>query len=204
MIFGSLPISDLSQYIALFGYFGIFLFFLTIDQITPIPEEMSLLTIGYFSSKEVFNPFIAGATALSAFVIVDSIYFALVKSGTKHSAWIKKKMENRVLEKVSSKIRENFRKALFIVCFIPRMRLWAPIASSLAQIPYWRFLKYDAIYLTCFTSLYTALGFFFHRELHNVISNLEIIQDSIFFGLILVSTLLILISIRKQQHEQKS
>lgn len=99
MLYAS-PTYELDHYLTLFGYLGIFIFFLTIDQVTPIPEEISLLTIGYFSSKGAFNPIIGGAVALFAFVAVDSFYFLLVKSGARHSAWLRKKVSSGVLKKV--------------------------------------------------------------------------------------------------------
>ncbi|MGH2565667.1 MAG: hypothetical protein ACRDE5_14215, partial [Ginsengibacter sp.] len=37
---------DFTQFIEKWGYLGIFIWFITFDQITPIPEEISLLLVG--------------------------------------------------------------------------------------------------------------------------------------------------------------
>src|SRR5215831_6395640 len=77
-----------STFIARFGYIGIVVWFLTFDQFTPLPEEVSLLIIGYLSAHKVFHPAIAGVFCLAGFLTVDTIYFFL---STKRSSWIKKK-----------------------------------------------------------------------------------------------------------------
>lgn len=71
------------SYIEHLGYIGILLWYTTVDQLTPIPEEITLLTIGYLAANNVFNPIIAGAVAFFAFIIVDLAYYLLARSGHK-------------------------------------------------------------------------------------------------------------------------
>ena len=89
---GIIAVSVFSQYSSHFGYIGIFLFFLTIDQITFIPEEVTLLSIGYMASNHIFNPFIAGIVSALAFITVDISYYFLARSGNK---FIKKIIERK-------------------------------------------------------------------------------------------------------------
>jgi membrane-associated protein len=192
-----LEIHGLPYYASVFGYFGIFLFFLTIDQITPIPEEVSLLTIGYLSSKGIFNPFIAGMIALIAFLTVDTSYFFIIKTGKKISQRLRKKMESPFFKKMKGKMKTNFPKTLFILCFIPRMRQFVPMASSALEIPYERFIKYDSMSLALFTSVYISLGMIFHKGLNSVIAKLESMQNLVFIITLGVLTIVIFIFVQK-------
>lgn len=44
-----MPHTDLPGYIYHLSWFGIFLWFAFLEQLTPIPEEISLMTLGYIS-----------------------------------------------------------------------------------------------------------------------------------------------------------
>ena len=107
------------------GYVGILVWFITFDQLTPFPEEISLLIVGYLSAHHVFNPFIAGLFCLAGFLAVDTGYFFLSKKG---SSFIKKitKGSSSVLESYKKKLQDNMPKAVIFLCFIPRMRMFAP------------------------------------------------------------------------------
>jgi membrane protein DedA with SNARE-associated domain len=194
-------IPNFQEYIKLFGYLGIFLFFITVDQVTFIPEEITLLTIGYLSSHEVFNPFIAGAISCAAFVIVDASYFYLTKKGVKFTKRLQK-IKSKQFKRIGEKLKHDFPKTLFILCFIPRMRLLAPIISGALNIPIKRFLIYDILSLVLFTGTYISLGMIFHKGLSSFHSELETLQHIIFAGFVLLVGILILIDIKKP-HKDK-
>lgn len=195
---------NLTDYIHIFGYLGILLFFLTIDQITPIPEEISLLTIGYLSSKGVFNPVIAGLISLAAFITVDTIYFFLVRSGRKWTERFRKRRKGSFLKRIETGISSNFAKTLLVLCFIPRMRMWAPIISSMVKTPYSKFIKYDSTILALFTSIYIALGILFHKGLDLFITKFEAFQNVVFFGVMLIASILLFIAYRKSRNDRPS
>ena len=186
-------------FIEKFGYIGILLWFLTFDQITPIPEEISLLIIGYLSDHQIFNPFIAGAFSLAGFLIVDTIYFFLSKKG---SSFIKKKTKNSssIIQSYKNKLRTNTPKAIMVLCFIPRMRMFAPILAGSMKISFKKFLVYDSIALAIFTCIYLSLGFFFNKSLYALITKTKDLQSIIFFSavfLIAVITILFIVKRKK-------
>lgn len=191
-------IPDFSEYIKIFGYFGIFLFFVTVDQITFIPEEITLLTIGYLAFQGVFNPFLAGGISLSAFLTVDTTYFYLTKKGKKFTKRFREKTNKNFL-RIEEKLKRNFPKTLLIVCFIPRMRLWAPIISEALGIPIKRFLTYDSISLILFTATYISLGMIFHSGLHSLLAEVEVLQHIIFSTFIVLAGIFIVVAVKKHR-----
>src|SRR5882724_921633 len=156
---------NFTQFIEKFGYVGILIWFLTFDQITPIPEEISLLLIGYLCAHGIFNPFLAGAIAFAGMVGVDILYYHLSKTG---SRLIKKKSKNKrsgFVQSYKEKLREHTPRTLVILCFIPRMRMWGPILGGSLKIPFKKFLLFDGLGLFLFTIVYISLGFIFHQSL---------------------------------------
>src|SRR5215471_16556065 len=89
-----------THFVSKFGYIGIIILFITFDQLTPIPEEISLLIIGYLSAHHIFDPFVAGICSLAGFIAVDAVYFFLSKKG---SSFIAKRM------KTSSSIADSYK-----------------------------------------------------------------------------------------------
>ena len=92
---------DFQYYFSTYGYIGIYVFFVTVDQIAPIPEEITLIIIGYFASHATLNPFFAGIFSLAAFLTIDVIYYWLTISGNKFIKRLTKKTaDNPALKKI--------------------------------------------------------------------------------------------------------
>ncbi|HET6992321.1 MAG TPA: DedA family protein [Bacteroidia bacterium] len=186
-----------SQFAIQLGYFGIFLWFISIDQFTPIPEEVTLLSIGYLCGHGVFNPFLAGIISLTAFLIVDSAYYFLARSGNNFFNKIYKKFHRPYMDKYKKNIEDNLPRTLIILCFIPRMRMFGPISVGLMKLPFPRFILFDFIGISIFTALYISFGAFFHKGLES--SNL---RHEIFIGAMLVLAIVIFIFIRRAKKEK--
>src|SRR5262245_6340268 len=121
-----IKIPDFLNFIKQSGYFGIYIWFITFDQLTPIPEEFSLLLLGYLIANHIFNPFLAGGAAAAGFITIDIIYYFLSKSG---SRLVKKKRhsESTFTRSYKKKLQVNMPKTLLILSFIPRLRIMGPI-----------------------------------------------------------------------------
>ena len=190
-----------TAFLSRFGYIGILLWFLTFDQFTPIPEEVSLLIVGYLSAHHVFNPIIAGTFCLAGFLIVDTIYFFVSKRG---SLWIKKKTRgsSSVMKSLESKLKRYTLRTMVVLCFVPRMRMFAPILAGSIKLPFRRFLLFEVIALMPFTAIYLLLGFFFNKSLQKFIKQATGLQNVIFFAaLLIVAVVIILLMRRRKKHK---
>jgi len=184
-----------------FGYIGIVLWFLTFDQVTPIPEEISLLIIGYLSAHQIFNPLLAGVCSLLGFLVVDTIYFFLSKKG---SSFIKNKTKNSlsIIQSYKNKLRTNTPKAIMVLCFIPRMRMFAPILAGSMKLSFKKFLLYDSAALAIFTTVYLSLGFIFNRSLNTVITKTKGLQPIIFFSSVFVIAVIVIYFVAKRKKKE--
>ena len=155
-----------SHYISDFGYLGILLFFLTVDQLSPIPEEISLIGIGYLSYMGVFNPFLAVLFAFIGLQLVDIIYYWLARRGSRVIMKLTKLNENSILIRYTEKLKTHLGITLMVLCFIPRLRIIGPITVGMLKIKFLKFLVMDAPSLLAFTTIYIFLGLFLHNELN--------------------------------------
>lgn len=88
----------LTHYI--FTYPGIFLWFAIIEQFTPIPEEVALMTVGYISMHTSLNPVLCGAVSVVGLLTADNIFFYLALKGNKLSERALKKVNHKLLDKM--------------------------------------------------------------------------------------------------------
>jgi membrane protein DedA with SNARE-associated domain len=203
LIFILLKTQQFSTFIGRFGYIGIVIWFVTFDQLAPLPEEISLLILGYLSAKGIFYPILAGIASLIPFLIIDSIYFFLAKKG---NAFIKKKLKGfaSTMNPYKQKLQTNFPKTMFILCFIPRMRLFTPVLAASLKVPYKKFLLFDALTLCFFISVYLSLGYLFHESLSSVIQKTKGLQNIIFFGFtFVVAVLMIFMVLQRKKKKSK-
>jgi len=201
IIFTLLDSPHFSGFIQQFGYIGIYIWFISFDQITPFPEEISLLVVGYLSAIGVFNPILAGACCLLGFITVDSLYFFLSKKG---SSFIKKKTKglSKLMEQYRERIKQNSFKAFFILCFIPRMRLFAPVLAGSSNYSFKKFLVLDGVTLSVFATLYVSLGLIFYKSISRFISHVKVWQNIIFFGAIGIIALIIIVLVIQRKKKE--
>src|SRR5947207_2375917 len=117
-------LSKFEIFIRNYGYFGIFIWFITFDQLTPLPEEISLIVLGYFIAHHTFNPVFAGIASIAGFLTVDIVYYWLARTGSRLLKRRKrKKKPSGFLVRYKKMLKEKMLKALLILAFIPRVRL---------------------------------------------------------------------------------
>src|SRR5205085_4536116 len=138
-----------------------------------------------FASQGVIDPFVAGACSLAAFVTIDVIYFWLTKSGNKLVKKLTKKSSgNSVLKRYKEKMKKNLPKTLFILSFIPRIRLLSPVFVALAGLPFRKFILYNVLALALFITVYISLGFIFNKSLSSFLSKFVTYQDIVFIAFV--------------------
>jgi membrane protein DedA with SNARE-associated domain len=180
---------NFQAYFNQYGYIGIYIFFVTIDQIAPIPEEVSLIVIGYLSAHGIINPFIAGGLAMAAFFTIDTVYYYLAKTGNKLAKKMSAKARSKKMEGYKKKMRQHTFKTILVLSFIPRMRLLTPVFVALSELPYRNFIFYSIGSLSVFTAIYISLGVVFHGSISSLIEKTSSLEHIIFIILMALITI---------------
>ncbi len=188
---------DISQYIAHLSYAGIFLWFLVIEQLVPVPEEVSIMSLGYIAAHTALNPFICWAAALSGLLVTDSILYYLSVRGSR----ISKKLLNRINRKIMNRIQKNLKvntaKTLLFLSFIPKLRFFSPIAAGVTGISWKYFFLINSIATILYLTVYMLTGIFFHNQLEAILHRLELLKHSIFILVMIFITVIVFIKARK-------
>ncbi len=185
-------IPDFSTYLQHGSYVAIYLWFITFDQITPIPEELSLILLGYLAASGLFNPILAGIIALFGFLTADTAYFFLARHG---SSLVTKRLKRPLpfITRYRKRLEDNLPKTVFILCFIPRMRFFAPLLVGGGKAPFGKFMMYDATALALFTAVYTTIGFFFSKQLGLSVQEVKSIENIVFFATLAIAAVIVVI-----------
>jgi membrane protein DedA with SNARE-associated domain len=195
--------SQLQDYFIKYGYIGIYIWFITVDQIAPIPEEITLMVIGYFGVHGTISPIIAGLISILAFITIDSIYFYLTKTGSRFLHKVVDKLESPKMMKYKNKMIDHTFKTLLILCFIPRMRLLGPVFVALLKLSYGRFILFNSVSLAIFTTIYISLGMIFNKSLSTLISKSQF-TGNIVFGIALIAMTILSIYIVHKLQKRKA
>jgi membrane protein DedA with SNARE-associated domain len=83
--------------------------------------------------------------------------------------------------------------------------MFAPILAGSMKLSFKRFLLFDSIALSLFTTIYLLLGFIFNQSLHKVMKQAKGLQNVLFFGALLIIAVVIILFIlsrkkRKSNH----
>ncbi|WP_413997638.1 DedA family protein [Flavobacterium sp. W1B] len=173
------------------SYLGVFLWFVFLDQLTPIPEEVTLLTIGYIAERHLINPYYAGFLAFLGLTIIDNIFYWLAFSGNKIINRLKNAVSEKLQIKYSKKLEQNPVRTLLILSFIPKIRFFSPIFAGLFRVKWSLFFLVNGLGTIVFVIVYIAVGMLFHHSLEYLLKELEIIRHSIFVGFMIVITLIV-------------
>ncbi len=160
--------TDFQELIVQYSYLGIFLWFIFFDQVTPIPEELILISMGFAANQGLMNPFAGVGAALLGLVIVDNVYFGLTRSGKYFFKRLKKPKVVKTMERFQTRIREHDWQTILLLSFFPKLRFLTPFMAAAAGIPWLRFSMLNASASAAYVVLYVLVGIFFERQLAHI------------------------------------
>lgn len=195
---------DFSTFIQTYGFIGVFVWYVTFDQLIPIPNEVTLLTIGFLAHGEnIFVPTLAIVAAVLAFVIVDLAYYFLARSG-KSIVHKRAGKRSRFFERYTESVKNNLGHTLLVLTFIPRMRILGPIVAATGKVSFKKFLAYDALCLSFFTTLYVLLGLFFHHTFDKIFDQVQAHSTLLFIVVLSITAIFVVLAEKRQYHERLS
>lgn len=188
---------EFTDYVIHWGYLGIFIWFITIDQLSPVPEEISLITIGYLSANGFLNPVFAAIVSFISFLSIDLVYYSLSRSGHQFASRFYTK--SGLLSYYSERLKTHLPQTIMILCFIPRMRLFVPIIVGSMRLSFKKFLLFDSLTLLAFSFLYVILGEFFHKSLYALLREVGAVRHLVFVAAMIILGLGILAYLKKRR-----
>lgn len=189
--------TDISTYIHHFSYLGIFLWFLVFEQFTPIPEEVSLISLGYICKHNHLNLFVAGGFALAGLLIVDNTLFYLSGKGRRFTGKLAQNYDGKLLSELKGELRTHTTRTLIICALLPKVRFLSPILAASSGVGWKQFFVVNTLTTLFYVSGYIASGVFFHQGLASVLSHMQTFQHLIFILIITFIFIWLVIKVRK-------
>lgn len=187
----------LPEYIYHLSYLGIFLWFAFIEQLTPVPEEISLVSLGYISMHTPLNPVICGFVSVTGLLTADNLFFYLSLKGNKFAHKLVSKVNHRLMDRIKKKLQDNSRKTLIIMSLVPKLRFLSPILSAASGISWKRFFLINSIATIFYTTVYILIGIFFYSQLEMLLHELKLFQHLIFIALMICAAIYLILRIRR-------
>jgi membrane-associated protein len=189
---------ELLKIVQEYSYAGIFLWFAFIQIIFPIPQEIALISVGYFSTHIhiylIFSILISTAGIMTS----DMIIFYLSRSGSKITQKIMARFNKSWLSETKGKLDKNSINTLFILLMIPEARTIAPLLAGATNIPIKKFISINFLANLFLCTVYSLLGRFFYSSLKELGSKIDGYKHLIFIGIMLVGAILIGLFLKKK------
>ncbi len=178
-------------------YGGIFILAILSNIVIPVPEELILLAIGYFTGIGVFSyPIIMGIFILGM-LFSDYLLFSLAKKGSRLTRGLQKRLEKKGILKNKKYVEKNINKIIFFSRFLIYLRFIGPVLSGNIQISTKRFLKYDFLALVIYVNLFLGLGNYFHKKISFITEGVAKFKNYLLIALVFIAFILLLRYIQK-------
>jgi len=188
---------DLTHYIEQLAYAGILLWFMVMEQFTPIPEEVSLITLGYLCKHTALNPLLAGLTALGGLLAMDNALYYLSKSGNKLVAKLLRRTGKRTLHRIQDKLQTKPVVTIFVAALLPKLRFFSPMVAASMKVSWRLFFTVDLVATALYVAVYMLCGILFYGQLASLLQRQQLLQHVIFV-LCMVLALLIIVYLLKK------
>lgn len=192
-----MPHTDLPGYIYHLSWFGIFLWFAFLEQLTPVPEEISLMTLGYIAITTSLNPLISGGVATIGLLTADNLLFYLSLKGNKLTRKLTDNTNTQLLDRLKRNLQHHAKKTLIIMALLPKLRFLSPVIASSAGISWKLFFFINSAATVFYVAVYMLIGILFHRQLGAVLHKVKLWQHIIFIGAMVGITVFLILTIRK-------
>jgi membrane protein DedA with SNARE-associated domain len=195
---------DLSYYVLQFSYLGIFLWFSIIEQLTPIPEEVYLMTAGYIAVHAGMNIFLCGIAALTGLLTTDNLLFYLALKGNKFSQKLLCKINHELLDKIKNKLQKKATLTIFIGALVPKLRFFNPLIAGSINIKFKIFFFANALATLLYVAAYMCIGILFHNQLNYILKKLAYVQHGIFLVVMVAIAIFIAVKMKKFVFEKQA
>ncbi|MEM3791145.1 MAG: DedA family protein [Candidatus Micrarchaeaceae archaeon] len=159
-----LTYSSISHLISEYGYLSIFLLMVLESASLPIPSEILLPSVGFFSKEGILNPFLALLSVQAGSMVGVAIdYYIGMLIGkeivVKHAARFGIKRER--IEEVDEWFGRNGTLAVFIARMLPIVRGLISFPAGFAKMDQKKFYTFSFLGTLIWDSLLISFGYYF-------------------------------------------
>ncbi|MES2224552.1 MAG: VTT domain-containing protein [Patescibacteria group bacterium] len=172
------------------SYGGIFILSLLSNVVVPVPEEISLVIIGYGAHIADYNLLIVIPIVMLGLLTSDCILYYFSKKGNRYVEGFYNRVFKNRLEERKEWLEQNIKKVIFFSRFLVQLRFLGPFFAGQTKVSWKTFLAYELAALVIYVPIVVGAGWFFHNSISNIISGINVVRNIVLItlaGLILYS-----------------
>lgn len=158
-------------------YGGMFVLALISNMVVPVPEEIVLVAVGYFSAKGHFSFLYSYFIFVSGMFISDTVLYYMAFKGARITKRLRTKIENNRHLKDEGFVKNNIKKIIVFSRFLMYLRWIGPVLSGITRVPYKKFAIYNLLALLMYVPLILFLGFYFENYIDKIMSDVNTIRN---------------------------
>jgi membrane-associated protein len=163
-----------------FSYAGLFGLLAVAAIISPLPEEIVLLTAGYLVAAGVIGWVLGLIVAVAGLLTGDAFLFYLARLGGSYAQKLRTRINKIGLENTWIFSPKQPLRAVFLLRFLTGFRFIAPIYAGFEGVLWRRYLLVDAAAIVVFVPLMFGLGYYFHSSIIAFIAGFEVVRHILF------------------------
>ncbi|MDD5397018.1 MAG: VTT domain-containing protein [Candidatus Moranbacteria bacterium] len=181
------------------SYLGIFLLSMLVSYVVPLPEVVLLLLVGFVAKISGVNLWLAVGASLAGSIVGDNILYRLSFFGNKYVERFNRKMRAHKLIQYEHLVENNIGKTIFFLRFITGIRFFGPLISGTLGVSWKKFFAYNLIATALHSIFFILLGFYSHRKIFVLITEVEIFRNILLFSSVFIVGILVRVFSKTRQ-----
>ncbi|MBI4147739.1 DedA family protein [Candidatus Woesearchaeota archaeon] len=159
-----IAVTSLITYLSSVSYLAIFFFFILTGFGIPIPEELSLLVLGYLASIDVFELFPVMAVSFIAIMASDNLGYYLGRN----TRWIRRFIPAEKFALAKKHFHQHGGKTIFFSRFVCVLRVLFPIVAGSVGMKWKKFFLIDTSAIIIMVPTFTLVGYYFGHYMEKI------------------------------------
>ena len=124
--------AELITLINTYSYFGIAIYYVLLDFVSPLTDEVSLVAIAYLSKAGLTSKAGARVTAFLALYGRNYTLFILARNRT---SWLDKltKRHPDTMDRFHNRMEHKYFETILLLTFLPKVRILGPVVAGLGK-----------------------------------------------------------------------
>ncbi len=181
--------ASLTDWLATWGYLGVFVCVFIGNLGIPVPEETVMLIAGFLAGRSIFQLKVVYAVVILSAVVGDCCGFLIGRTGGQRVLeWLARNFTSirRRYDRLQVFFHTHGSKAVFMARFITGVRFMAGPMAGAAGMPFMRFLGWNVLGAIIWCTLVVTVGYLLGDELYRVAGLAHAARRWVAIGVILL------------------
>ena len=176
-------LNQLLGWVQVFSYFGpillyagAFLLMALSGHAIPIPQDISLISMGYLSALGYLNIVPVVILAIMAPVASDAFLYFLSHHGSRFAPDPEKYQDMKLIRFAKHHMHNNTILVVMLMRLVTGFRFMSPVVGAYIKVPFKKYIFANFISALVFGPLFVLLGYLLHDQITFIIDTLKSLE----------------------------